>query len=155
MLDSRRMIKKLSSVFVCAVTLCLSGCATPRQTYLNQHPEVSAEHRRLMEAGVLVDRDPVAGMTREQIRLTMGTDPFQVTKINGEDAWVWVKPKRDSLTMVGETRRAKSPGAGSFSNMPGNDEPMPKARLVVRTTVFFRGDVATRVDVTEEPRDQS
>lgn len=149
------MIRTSALLLALALVLCLPGCATQRQTYLNQHPELSGEHRKLIEAGKLVDRDPVAGMTREQIRLTMGTDPLQVTKINGEDAWVWVKPKRDSLPMMSETHHSGSTGTGSFSNMPRTEDPIPKARYVVRTTVFFHGDTATRVDVTEEPVDRS
>lgn len=144
------MIKTSCLALLLAAVCVLPGCTTPRQAYLSQHPELSAEHRKVIEAGTLVDRDPVAGMTREQIRLTMGKDPWQVTKIDGEDAWVWVKPKRNENTMISETSRSGSPGMGSFANQPKTDDPMPKATHVVRTTVFFRGDVATRVDVTEE-----
>lgn len=149
------MIKRFSLVLLVAATGFLPGCTTPRQAYLNQHPDLSAEHRKLISAGTLADRDPVAGMTREQIRLTMGKDPWQVTKIDGEDAWVWVKPKREELTIMSETSRSGSPGMGSFANQPKTDDPIPKARFIIRTTVFFHGDVATRVDVTEERVDRS
>lgn len=152
--DSRSMIKTSSFALLLAFVCALTGCATPRQAYLNQHPELSAEHRKVIEAGILADRDPVAGMTRDQIRLTMGKDPWQVTKINGEDAWVWAKPKRDDLTMV-EDRRSRGSGTGSFANMPKTDDPLPKARHIVRTTVFFHGDLATRVDVSEEAVDRN
>lgn len=147
------MIKPSFLLFLLAAVCVLQGCTTPRQAYLNQHPELSAEHRKVIEAGTLADRDPVAGMTREQIRMTMGKDPWQVTKINGEDAWVWVKPKRDEHTMISETSRSGSPGMGSFANQPKTDDPMPKATRIIRTTVLFHGDVATRVDVTEEARE--
>lgn len=153
--DLRSMTKTFSCVLFVALAFCLSSCATERQAYLGQHPEVSAEHRKLIEAGKLADRDPVAGMTREQIRLTMGKDPWQVTKINGEDAWIWVKKKTDSLTMVGESNHSGSTGTGSFANMPKSDDPEPKTRVMTRTTVFFRGDIATHVDVTEETTERN
>jgi hypothetical protein len=104
-----------------------------------------------MAAGTLKDRDPVAGMTRDAIRLTMGTDPSQMTTINGEDAWIWIKKKGDSLTLMDESNHSGGPGAGSFSGMASDEGRAPKKRAIVRTTVFFRGDLATRVDVTEEP----
>jgi hypothetical protein len=148
------MIKTSCFALLLAIVCGLQGCATPRQAYLSQHPELSAEHRKLIEAGTLADRDPVVGMTREQIRLTMGTDPWQVTKIDGVDAWVWVKPKRNEHTMISETSRSGSPGMGSFANQPKTDD-LPKARRIIRTTVLFEGNVATRVDVTEEAVDRT
>lgn len=105
-----------------------------------------------MQAGKLIDRDPVAGMTREEIRLTMGVDPTQATSINGEEAWIWVKKKPEPLSMMEGTDRASSgTGSGSFANMPRESDQTPTKRVNVRTTVFFQGNQATKVDVTEEP----
>ena len=147
------MLKRLASisVFVGLALLGLAGCATPQQTYLQQHPQLSPDHRKIIAAGRLVDRDPVAGLTREEIRLTMGVDPTQITSINGEDAWVWIKHKGDSLTLLGETNRSGSSGSGTFGSLPRGTDPEPKPRVLVRTIVFFQGNLATRVDVTEEP----
>ena len=128
----------------------LSGCATPQQTYVNAHPELSADHRKVIIAAKLSDRDPVAGMTREQIRLTMNVDPTQMTSINGEEAWVWVKKKADPLSMAGESSHSGSSGSGSFSNLPSVTDSEPGKPVMVRTTVFFKGNTTTRVDVTEE-----
>ncbi len=144
------MIKKSTLVLLLAFVASLSGCATPQQAYVNQHPELSAEHRKIIAAGRLVDHAPVAGMTREQIRLTMGVDPTQVTSINGEDAWVWVKKRGDSLTLMDESDHGGSPGAGSFSGLPRDSEPETKKPMIIRTTVFFHGNLATRVDVTAQ-----
>jgi hypothetical protein len=127
------------------------GCTTQQQAYVNQHPQLSADHRRIIAAGKLVDRDPVAGMSRVEIRLTMGVDPTQMTRINEEDAWVWVKRKLSPLATAQATERSGSPGAGSFSNLPRDTEEGPDPKVNTRTTVFFQGNLATRVDVTEEP----
>ena len=149
--DRRRAIGQ-PFLFLFAVVSCFSGCATPRQTYLQQHPDLTADHRKIIAAGRLVDRDPVAGMTRQEIRLTMGADPTQALTINGEDAWVWVKKRLDgSMTLMDDSSHSGSTGAGSFSGLSHNDDSEPKKKPAVRTTVFFRGDLATRVDVTEEP----
>jgi len=128
-----------------------TGCTSPRQDYMAQHPELKPEHRKIMAAGVFKDHDPVAGMTRDAVRLTMGTDPAQVTTVNGEDAWIWIKKKGDALTMIDESNHSGGPGSGTFSGLPADNGDNPKKRSIVRTTVFFRGDLATRVDVTEEP----
>ena len=151
--DCRRVIAKPALVLLVSSVVCFSGCATPRQTYVSQHPELTAEHRKIIVAGQLADRDPVAGMTRQEIRLTMGVDPTQTTTINGEDVWVWVKRKGDSMTLLDDTTHSGSSGTGSFSGVPRGSDPdaVPKKRVQIRTTVFFKGNLATRVDVTEEP----
>ena len=111
-----------------AIVSCLAGCAAPRQTDVSQHPEISAEHLRIMASGKLANGDQVAGMTRQQIRQTMRMPPVQITSINATDVWMWVKRKGDSLS--------------------GED---PAKQVNIRTTVFFNGDLATKVNVTEEP----
>ncbi len=146
------MKSALFTLLALAAASLFTGCTTPRQDYMAQHPELKPEHRKIMAAGVFKDNDPVAGMTRDAVRLTMGTDPAQVTTINGEDAWIWVKKKGDSLTMIDESNHSGGSGSGTFSGLPpDNGDDPKKKRSIVRTTVFFRGDLATRVDVTEEP----
>lgn len=136
----------------CLVATLLAGCASPRQEYINRHPQLTAEHRRIMAAGKLIDRDPVAGMTREEIQLTMGVEPTQATSINGEEVWVWVKRKPEPLSMMdGSDRASSGTGSGSFSNIPRESDQPPQKKVNLRTTVFFEGNLATRVDVTEEP----
>jgi len=145
----RRTFMKFALLALAAAAIS-TGCTTPRQDYIAQHPELSPEHRKIVAAGTFKDHDPVAGMTRDAVRLTMGTDPAQVTKVNGEDAWIWIKKKGDSLTMMDESNHSGGPGSGTFSGLPPENDHEPKKRSIVRTTVFFRGDTATRVDVTEE-----
>src|SRR5258706_11350206 len=48
---------------ICLIVLGLSGCANPAQTYVTQHPELSAEHRKLFLAGKIANGDTVAGLT--------------------------------------------------------------------------------------------
>jgi hypothetical protein len=141
----------LAGLVILAAFTCLMGCTTPQQAYVSQHPQLSADHRRIIASGKLVDHDPVEGMSREEIRLTMGVDPTQVTRINDEDAWVWVKRKLAPASALQQTGRSASPGAGSFSNQPVDTEETPDPKVNIRTTVFFQGNLATRVDVTEEP----
>ncbi len=144
------MKSALPVLLALAVAGLSTGCTTPRQDYMAGHPELKPEHRKIMVAGAFKDHDPVAGMTRDAVRLTMGTDPAQMTTVNGEDAWIWIKKKGDSLTMLDAPNHTGGPGAGTFSGLPADNGEEPKKRFIVRTTVFFRGDTATRVDVTEE-----
>ena len=125
----------------------LAGCANPGQSYVQQHPELTAEQRKVMAAGRLKNGDAVAGLTREQVRLVMGRDPDQFTKIGSEDAWVWMRVKvigfGPGLTQpvddAGTGRRDETargvPDAGSATT--GQE----------RTTVYFQGNRATRVVV--------
>lgn len=139
-------------VGILAIATLLVGCASPRQEYINRHPQLTPDHRRIMAAGKLIDRDPVAGMTREEIQLTMGDEPPQSTSINGEDVLVWVKRKPEPLSMMeGSDRSSSGTGSGSFSNIPRESDQTPQKKVNLRTTVFFQGNLATRVDVTEEP----
>jgi hypothetical protein len=72
------------------VTCFLAACANPARTYVGQHPGLSPEHRKIMLAGKVPDGNAVAGMTKEEVRLAMGADPDQFTKIDGQDAWVYL-----------------------------------------------------------------
>lgn len=149
--DRSRVTRK-AVVAALASLLLFSGCTTPRQAYVSQHPNLTPDQRRILVTGKLVDRDPVAGMTREEIRLTMGVDATQTTSINGEDALIWLKRKPEPLSMMEGTDRASGgTGSGSFSNIPRETDQTPAKKVNIRTTVFFQGDLATHVDVREEP----
>ena len=145
----------LPALFV--IVAALSGCTTPGQTYAGQHPELSAEQRKIFLAGKIANGDPVAGLTREQIRLIMGRDPSQFTKVNGEDAWVWV---REGLPVVGPAeeqmgtelggvgRDSGGSGASRYgTEVSGNSA--TTETVPWRTTVYFQGNRATRAVVSE------
>ena len=125
----------------------LVGCANPGQTYVQQHPELSAEQRKIMAAGKLANGDAVAGLTREQVRLVMGRDPDQFTKIGGEDAWVWMRVKVIGFG-PGVAQPLDDAGTGRRDETPRG---VPDAGLTTtgheRTTVYFQGNRATRVVV--------
>ncbi len=133
-------------LFLLPLTL-LAGCANPGQSYVQQHPELSAEQRKVMAAGRLKNGDAVAGLTREQVRLVMGRDPDQFTKIGGEDAWVWTRVKVIGFG-PGLTQPADEAGAGRRDETARG---VPDAGSATtgqeRTTVYFQGNRATRVVV--------
>jgi hypothetical protein len=134
-------------------TLCaFSGCENPGKAYANAHPELSPEHRKIMVSGKIKYGDSVAGMTREQVRLIMGKDPDQFDSVNGEDAWIWIRAKNanaqfETSTSADNGGVAKDGGGGKrepISEAGGSD---PFATGHTKTTVFFKGNVATHVDV--------
>ena len=135
----------------------LAGCATPAQNYARQHPELSAEQRRIFQAGKIANGDPVAGLTREQIRLIMGRDPSQFTKVNGEDAWVWVRERLPQVGPVDEQIGTELGGVGRDAGGSGASRYGPEAAgnsavtevSPGRTTVYFQGNRATRAVVGE------
>jgi hypothetical protein len=137
-------------LFACLAAACvLSGCDTPTKAYVKQHPELSAEHRKIILSGRIKYGDPVAGMTREQVRLVMGTDPDQFDSLNGEDAWIWfrskvVRNKMEAENSNGETE--KSGGGGKHHANLDTGELTPTESRPGKTTVFFKGDVATHVE---------
>jgi hypothetical protein len=140
------------SLFLAAAFL--SGCATPRQDYVKQHPEMTPEHRKILLAGRIKNGDPVAGMTRDEIRLVMGRDPDQFTTINGEEAWVWVNEKSVEISSTDDNNSGvKSDGSGrpSIGGKRHGDKKSGNSSggKQNKTTVFLSGGHATRAEVGE------
>ena len=139
-----------------AAVCLLSGCETPTKAYVKQHPELSAEHRKIILSGRIKYGDPVAGMTREQVRLVMGTDPDQFDSINGEDAWIWFKSKT-ALAKTESDADSSGPmrngggggsvgGGGKHDAKKSDSESAPGEARPNKLTVFFKGPIATRAE---------
>src|ERR1700678_2500636 len=77
---------------VLSAALFCSGCTTPGQAYVKQHPELSPQQQKIFLTKKIVDPNAVAGVTRDQIHLAMG-EPSQYAKIEGLDAWIYIRPK--------------------------------------------------------------
>jgi hypothetical protein len=141
-----RYIKLLAAL----VTVCLlSGCQTPTQAYVKQHPELSSQHRKIILSGRIKFGDPVAGMTRDQVRLVMGTDPDQFDSINGEDAWIWLKSKaaRSKFESASDMGGPANAGMGGKNHgIEDTGESTPTESRPSKVTVFFKGDIATRAE---------
>ena len=140
------------------VALLISGCASsPQRAYVKEHPELPADHRRILLSGTIKYGDPVEGMTKEAIRITMGKEPTKMDTVDGEDVWTWVRVKEQAgRADPWDATSADSVDAGadqaSQSAQGGkrkNGMAAPKGREI-KTTVFFHGDVANRVQIDEE-----
>ena len=135
----------------------LSGCTTPGQTYASQHPELSAEQRGIFQSGKVPNGSAVAGLTREQVRLIMGRDPSQFTKVNGEDAWVWVRERLSLTGPAEEQMGTELGGVGRDSGRAGAsrygteaaENSASREMKPARTTVYFQGNRATRAEVSD------
>ena len=139
---------KYTIPLVLAVLACaFSGCGTPAQAYAKQHPELPKQHLQILMSGKIPDGDAVAGMTRDQILLVMGPDVTQYTKVDGHDAWVYVRKKLISEPLTSTS----SAGTGhqdsrnrSFSS--DNATHTPDNQPQSKTTIIFNGDVAIKAD---------
>jgi len=146
----------MKSLALLAAVCLLSGCETPTKAYVTQHPELSAEHRKIILSGRIKYGDPVAGMTREQVRLVMGTDPDQFDSINGEDAWIWFKSKA-ALAKADSDTDSSGPmkngggggsvgGGGKHEAKKSDTDSAPGEGRTNKLTVFFKGPIATRAE---------
>ncbi len=149
-------MKPTHALSLFAAVAILAGCTTPAQTYAGKHSELSSEHRRILLTGKIPDGAAVAGMTREQVRLAMGVDPTQFTKLDNMDAWVFEKEQSISVEDFDEQARhersqSNQVGSGSGSSWldrePSNGYNAPVEKGNVRTTVLFNGDHAVRAEV--------
>jgi len=136
-----------------AILCAFCGCANSGQTYAGKHPELSTDHRKILTTGKIPEGTAVAGMTREQVRAAMGVDPVQFTKVDDQDAWVFVK---EQGKYAGPADDAYHSGEGGTSDSWFSREPTgaptgandPKKN--VRTTVIFNGERAVRAEVSLE-----
>src|ERR1700761_326184 len=89
-------MRTLFLIPVFGFVLFSSGCASPRSTYVGQHPELPPEHRRIVLSGTIKYGDPVVGMTKEAIRVAMGKEPTRTEFVDGEEAWIWARVKEQA-----------------------------------------------------------
>jgi hypothetical protein len=130
-----------------ALACALIGCASRGQTYAQQHPELSAAQRQIFATGKIPDGAAVAGMTREQVQLAMGMDPAQYTKIDGQDAWVFVSKKLSPMPLTTTRADFQGPDNRNRSLMDEPDNQAPQNQAQTKTTVIFSGERAVRADV--------
>jgi hypothetical protein len=118
---------------------------------VSQHPDIPAEHRRILLSGTIKYGDPVEGMTKEEISLTMGKAPTKTDFADGEEVWTWVRVKEQAgRADPWDATSADSvdAGAGQTGRRKGNTT-APKGREI-KTIVFFHGDIANRVQIDED-----
>jgi len=145
---SRLFIKYTISFLALVVAAALAGCATAGQAYAKQHPELPAQHRQILNTGKIPDGTAVAGMTREQVQLVMGVEPVQYLKVDGNDAWVYVKKTLSPMginsgndaTFNRRDNRSQHSLAEGENHAPG-DQPTTK------TTGYVDGETATHAEV--------
>lgn len=127
----------------------LAGCASPAQAYVKQHPELPAAHQQILNTGKIPDGNAVAGMTREQIQLAMGgTEPAQYLKVDGHDAWVYVKKKLSPMGISSANDATfNRRDVRSQHSLAEGESHSPEDQPTSKITVYFDGEKATRADV--------
>jgi len=134
-----------------AAAFLISGCASPRGTYVSQHPDLPEDHRRILLAGTLKYGDLVSGMTKEEISLTMGKPPTRTETIDGEEAWIWVRVKdQASRADPWDATNVDSVDAGAGQAGRSKSAMTAPKKREIKTTVFFHGDIANRVQIDED-----
>jgi len=132
---------------ILAAACTLAGCASAGQTYAKQHPELTPAQVQMLNTGKTPDGTAIAGMTREAVQIALG-EPTQYTKVDGHDAWVYVRRRlgtsgissaNDPAFDRRDLRSQHSMGEGESHSQ--QDQPLFK------TTVYFDGERATRADV--------
>jgi len=141
--------RKASAVILC---FFVAACTNEGQTYVKKHPELTPEHRKIMATGKIPDGTAVAGLTREQIRIAMGVDPYTIDRDGNEDVWIFTHKKAVSTDL----EAAKTPAdSGVLDRTHGygetnTDENAPRMDVDVKTSVYFSGNIATHARTVEE-----
>jgi len=133
------------------VLLLFAACTNEGQTYAKKHPELNPAQRRIMASGQIPEGTAVAGLTRDQIRMAMGSDPATFDRVGDEDAWVFSHKKA-----VGKNPEfANTPADSVLDRSHGysetdTDQNAPRIDVDVKTTVFFNGNIATHAHNSED-----
>jgi hypothetical protein len=136
-----------------AAALLVSGCASERSDYVKAHPDLPIDHKRIILAGTIKYADPVVGMTKEEIRLAMGSAPDKVETIDGEEVWTWVKEKASIHGELSDPTSIDSVDAGIQAEQRRNRTTSATAapeKKQIKTTVYFHGDRANRAQIDED-----
>jgi outer membrane protein assembly factor BamE (lipoprotein component of BamABCDE complex) len=141
-------MKYFIPLLLVAVAGTLAGCATPGQAYAKQHAELSAPQLQILNTGKIPDGTAVAGMTQEQVKLAMGVEPAQYTKVEGQDAWVYVQKKLSTagITSANEVQLNRRDSRSQHALGEGENH-APEDQAQIKTTIYFQGERATRAEV--------
>jgi hypothetical protein len=96
------------------------------------------------------DGDAIAGMTRDQVQIAMGVEPAQYTKVDGHDAWVYVRKNLVATPLTADSTpqidRQENRNKGSMLDTPNQ---VPQNQEQTKTTVYFEGNVATHAETVK------
>jgi outer membrane protein assembly factor BamE (lipoprotein component of BamABCDE complex) len=145
------MKASLHAAAAVAALCLLAACTNEGQIYAKKHPELNPVQRRILATGIIPDGAAVAGLTRDQIRMAMGTDPYTFDRVGDEDTWVFSHKKAVARDPV----FANSPADSVLDKAHGyteteTDQNTPRVDVDVKTTVYFEGNIATHAHTIEE-----
>jgi len=131
--------------------LLLAACTNEGQIYAKQHPELNPAQRKILATGKIPDGTAVAGLTRDQVRMAVGTDPYTFDRVGSEDVWIFSHKKAVAV----DPTFANTPADSTLDKAHGyteteSEQKTPRMDVDVKTTVFFDGNIATHARTTEE-----
>jgi outer membrane protein assembly factor BamE (lipoprotein component of BamABCDE complex) len=140
---------KFNLPLMLTLTACaLSACGTVGENYAKQHPELPPQQLQILRTGKVPDGTAIAGMTREQVQVAMGVDPAQYTKIDGQDAWVYVQKKLSASSLTpNNTSELDRRDNRNRKSLADEEHQSPQDQAQTKTTIYFQGNVATRAEV--------
>ncbi len=144
-----KTIAKFSALLAAAAISCLAGCASPGVAYAKSHPELPPAHRQILLSGKIPGGIAVAGMSKEQVDLAVGS-PKRLEQTAGGEVWVYVHERFLDISPADAPGAAYGTGPNAQRNFTetANLGPRPSVRETAR--VFFRGDRATHVQIGRE-----
>lgn len=142
------LMKSIRFLAVSAI-LTLAGCATRGAAYAKAHPEISPTHRQILITGKIPGGTAAAGMTKEQVRLAVGS-PKRIKQASTGEAWVYVHQRFLDVSPRDETDAAFGAGPDRQRNFTETAHLGPRPSVTEKATVFFRGDRATHVVIGRE-----
>jgi len=137
---------KITIPLVLLFAACLlSACTTPGKVYAKQHPDLPPQHAKILMTGRVPDGDAIAGMTREQVQIAMGMEPTQYTKVDGHDAWVYVRKQLSATPLSSSAPELDRRDNRNKGSMLDTDAPSSNPGQY-KTTIVFDGNVATHAE---------
>jgi outer membrane protein assembly factor BamE (lipoprotein component of BamABCDE complex) len=145
----RAALIRYSSIF--AALGLLAACTNEGQTYVKSHPELNPVQRKMIITGKIPNGTAVAGLTRDQIRLAMGVDPYTIDRQGDEDVWVFTHKK----AVASDPAFAETAASGALDKEHGysetdTEQKTPRIDVDVKTSVYFQGNIATHAQTVEE-----
>ena len=139
-------MKSVSVLIPIAFLIC--GCTSPSGSlYVQRHPELTAEQKKIFTEKKITSGTEVAGLTKDQIRLIMGKEPAHYENMaGGENAWIYEKEIHHYGDLAPQLGNGPAAQMGILIAPTDADQVFP----FEVTTIYFKGDVATHAQVTRD-----
>ena len=106
-------------------------------------------YRQILSTGKIPGGAAVAGMTKEQVKLAVGS-PKRTEQAGAGEAWLYVHQRFLDTSPREDADAAFDTGPDRQRNFTETAHLGPRPSVIEKATVFFRGDRATHVVIGRE-----